>query len=90
MDFDFQHRIQGGDFAAADRIARPHGLAIEQNCAGFDPFGQARTGEFGEQCGQDRVEATTGGGIGNLRVARAGRGVLGHGQRPAVDEIMGS
>ncbi|MCW0424878.1 hypothetical protein NB713_002821 [Xanthomonas sacchari] len=86
-----QHRVQAGDLAAAQRIARPRRGAVEQGVAGFDPFGQARTRVFGEQFGQHRVEAATGGVIGDARLARAVadgvlgeiRGGMGHGRGTA-------
>ncbi len=78
-----QRRIQGGQLAAAHRVAAAHRGAVEQDRPGLDPFAQAGTGELGEQLGQHGVETAAGGGIGHPRLAGRKGSVVGHdrGQR---------
>ncbi len=75
-----EHHVEGHDLAAAQRIARAHLGAVQQDVARLDPLGQARTRVFGEQFGHHGVETTAGGGVGDDGLAGRFRGLFRHGR----------
>src|SRR5690606_10018619 len=80
--FLLQARMQADPLAAAHGVARPHLAVVQADVARADPGRQARTREFGEQLGQDRIEAAPGGGFGDAGLAWRVVGVtgIGHGR----------